>query len=82
MLFNNGFDMEPASGAKPASAVVYQGWKHFYAEVYLKGRGRAELNLNILYLYTDFTHLFHISTETSLDGYRFRKDKQLILIMG
>lgn len=30
MLFNNGFDMEPASGAKPANAVVYQGWKHFF----------------------------------------------------
>lgn len=38
MLFNNGFDMEPASGAKPASAVDYQGWKHFLnAEVYPKG---------------------------------------------
>lgn len=38
MLFNNGFDMEPASGAKPASAVDYQGWKHFFnAEVYPKG---------------------------------------------
>jgi len=30
MLFSNGFDMEPGSGAKPASAVVYQGWKHFF----------------------------------------------------
>lgn len=30
MLFNNGFDMEPASGDKPPNAVVHQDWKHFY----------------------------------------------------
>lgn len=40
MLFNNGFDMEPASGAKPANAVVYQGWKHFFMlKCILKGVG-------------------------------------------
>lgn len=58
MLFSSGFDMEPASGAKPANAVVCQGWKHFFM-----------LNLSILYVYTDFTHLFHISPENSLNVY-------------
>lgn len=44
MLFNNGFDMEPASGAKPASAVVCQGWKHFLMlKCILKGGGGAEI---------------------------------------
>lgn len=40
MLFNNWFDMEPASGAKPPNVVVYQDWKHFFMLKYiLKGKG-------------------------------------------
>lgn len=43
MLFNNGFDMEPASGAKPASAVVYQGSKQlFMLKCILKEGRRGE----------------------------------------
>lgn len=30
MFLHIGFDMEPVSGAKPASAVVYQGCKRFF----------------------------------------------------
>lgn len=45
----------------------------------LKGGGRGDgvLNLTILTVYAAFTHVFHISAETSLDSYRFRKDRQL-----
>lgn len=68
MLFNNGFDMEPASGAKPASAVVYQGSKQFFMLkcILKEGRGGEEGSWNDLYVYTNFTHLFHISTQATL----------------
>lgn len=40
MLFKSGFDLEPASGAKPPNAVVYQDLKHFFMLKYiLKGKG-------------------------------------------
>lgn len=52
MLFSNGFDMEPASGAKPPNAVVYQDWEHFFMlKCILKGKGGcAELKYFCIYV--------------------------------
>lgn len=60
MLFNSGFDMEPASGGKPANAVVCQSWKHFFMLKYiLKGGGGTELCFVGIYKLKSFVSYFY-----------------------